>query len=159
MLPHHLTATTKFKKNIAYFVNETSTIRYASNWLQLLQTMDEVWVPCERSKSSLLIDGLENVKIVPHTFDTTELVRDNNIGAVDLIRDNFKFYYIGDMNDKKNLSNIIRCFHVAFSPSEPVDLILKLGSSRGQQYVNQAINATSEKIKKTIKTVFKFIDL
>ena len=32
-----------------------------------------------------------------------------------------------------------------------MDLILKLGSSRGQQYVNQAINATSEKIKRQLR--------
>ena len=151
VLPHHLVATNKFKKNIAYFVNETNTIKYASSWWQQLKSMDEVWVPCVDSETSLINDGIQNVKIVPHTFNTAELVRNPDIRATSLIHENFKFYYIGDTNDRKNLSNIIRCFHVAFSPSEPVDLVLKLGSSRGIDYLTQSINATVEKIKRQLR--------
>ncbi len=132
VLPHHLVGTTKFKKNIAYFVNETNTIKYASNWLQLLQMMDEVWVPCERSKTNLHNDGIENVQVVPHTFDMSDYKIDNTMKASNLVDENFKFYYIGEHNDRKNLENIIRCFHVAFSPSEPVDLVLKVNAGAYQ---------------------------
>ena len=151
VLPHHLVSTTKFKKNIAYFVNETDTICYASNWLQSLKTMDEVWVPCSQSRESLLKDGLDNVKIIPHTFNTSEYVRKDGISAAGLVKTNFKFYYIGDTNDRKNLDNIIRCFHVAFSPSDPVDLILKVGSSMGEKYTDSIVNEKSEKVKKQLR--------
>lgn len=137
VLPHHLVGTTKFKKNLAYFVNETNTIKYASNWLQSLKMMDEVWVPCERSKTNLHNDGLENIKVIPHTFDTSEYKIDESMQAKNLIEDNFKFYYIGEINDRKNLENIIRCFHVAFSPSEPVDLMLKLNGALSYEQVDE----------------------
>lgn len=151
VLPHHLVATTKFKKNIAYFANETKTIKYASNWLQCLKMMDEVWVPCNFSKEKLIEDGLENVNVVPHTCNIQDYVIDEEIYANGLIKDNFKFYYVGDTNDRKNVDNIIRCFHVAFSPSEPVDLILKINSPKGENYANELVNRKSEMIKKELR--------
>jgi len=151
VLPHHLVATNKFKKNIAYFENETDTITYASNWLQSLQMMDEVWVPCEESKINLNRDGLKNVKVVPHTFDIKDYNHKNEIYFNNMPLDSFKFYYIGDLNDRKNIDNMLKCFHVAFSPSEPVELVLKVGSSHGPQHADQYINNRAEKIKRQLR--------
>ena len=38
----------------------------------------------------------------------------------------FKFYYIGDLNDRKNLIGIIRSFHSEFCHGENVCLVLKI---------------------------------
>lgn len=158
VLPHHLVATTKFKKNIAYFANETFTIKYASNWLQCLKMMDEIWVPCNFSKESLKRDGLKNIKIVPHACNVEDYIDAKEIYAHGLIKNNFKFYYIGDTNDRKNLDDIIRCFHVAFSPSEPVDLILKIGSPMGENNANELINRKSETIKRELRLYSNLLD-
>ena len=151
VLPHHLVGTNKFKKNIAYFAGETNTIKFCSNWLPSIQMKDEVWVPCMKGYSALKSDGIENVKLVPHTFDTSIYGQSQELSFNGIIKDNFKFYYVGDINDRKNLDNIIRCFHVAFSPSEPVDLILKVGSPAGEQATMQIVNDKSQKIKQELK--------
>jgi glycosyltransferase involved in cell wall biosynthesis len=151
VLPHHLVASTKFKKNIAYTYNETDTLKFASNWIPCLQMMDEVWVPCDTSSSYLKNDGVNNVKVVPCTFNTNDYISKDEVFADGLVRDNFKFYYIGDINDRKNIDNIIRCFHVAFSPSDPVDLILKVNSPAGEIQTQDIINTKSESVKKSLR--------
>lgn len=158
VLPHHLVATTKFKKNIAYFENETATIKYASNWLQCLKMMDEIWVPCAFSKEALENDGLENIRIIPHTCDIQDYLEVEEVRADGLVEDSFKFYYIGDTNDRKNVDNIIKCFHVAFSPSEPVDLILKIGSPMGEKHADELINRKSETIKRQLRLYSNLLD-
>jgi hypothetical protein len=43
-----------------------------------------------------------------------------------MIDDTFKFYYIGDLNDRKNIGCISTCFHSEFDKSEDVSLIIKV---------------------------------
>jgi glycosyltransferase involved in cell wall biosynthesis len=127
VLPHHIVGTKKFKKNIAYFVSESSTIKHMP-WISHLKLLDELWVPNNSIKSNLQNDGLKQpIKIIPHT---TNIHRYNkrvyerlNIEHND---HKFKFYYIGDLNDRKNIESVIRCFHSEFKPTEPVALVLKV---------------------------------
>lgn len=124
VLPHHLTCTKKFKKNIAYFVHESSSIKH-NEWFVSLQSMDEIWVPTNYSKNNLELDGLKNIKVVPHAFDVfkyqTEYSK-NNISRMP----GFKFYTIADLNDRKNVDAIIRCYFSEFDVSDNVVLILKV---------------------------------
>ena len=127
VLPHHLTGTDKFKKNIAYFVNELDSIKY-HHWYQNLELMDEVWVPNKDSKENLIKDNFsENkIKIIPHAFNIDKYIDDNKRIVFDDKQHAFKFYFICEINDRKNLESIIRCFHSEFHTNEPVSLILKL---------------------------------
>lgn len=125
VLPHHIVGTQKFKKNIAYFVGESNTLKY-NNWLTNLKLVDEVWVPNESLKNALLEDGLSKVVVVPYASDINKYTQPKfgiNFGPHD---HKFKFYYIGDINDRKNIESIIRCFHSEFNHFEPVSLILKV---------------------------------
>ena len=128
VLPHHLVGTQKFKKNIAYFVGESNTLKY-NYWLTYLNLVDEVWVPNHTLKNNLLNDGLleKKVKIIPYAFDMSkyQIKYDTKI---DFGNNNhkFKFYCIADLNDRKNLESVIRCFHSEFEPHEPVVLVLKV---------------------------------
>lgn len=124
VLPHHLVPTEKFKKNIAYFVFESSTIKHIP-WLGALKQMDEVWVPNTDAKNRLISDGLVNVKVVPHTFDMIKYRGFyNHIAFPDL--STFKFYTILDLNERKNLESIIKSFHSEFQENDNVDLVLKV---------------------------------
>ena len=38
----------------------------------------------------------------------------------------FKFYFIGDMNDRKNIQSVIRCFHSEFDTDDQVCLVIKI---------------------------------
>jgi len=125
VLPHHIVGTQKFKKNIAYFVGESNTLKY-NHWLTNLQLVDEVWVPNESLRDSLLRDGLNKVKVVPYAFDLNKYSTTKNSVNFGPHNHKFKFYYIGDLNDRKNIESIIRCFHSEFHHFEPVSLVLKV---------------------------------
>lgn len=126
VLPHHMVGSSKFKKNIAYFVGESSTIKY-SGWLPSIKLMDEVWVPNKDIEDNLKNDGVTSpIKKIPHAFDMSKY--EDVKAIVNFGSDNykFKFYYIGELNDRKNIESIIRCFHAEFQPWEPVALVLKV---------------------------------
>lgn len=122
VLPHHMVGTQKFKKNIAYFVGESNTTLY-NPWFVCLQNMDEVWVPNKNLMDSLISDGLnKNVRVVHHASDTSKKLSDVKFE----FPNTFKFYYIGELNDRKNIESIVRSFHSEFANFEPVSLVLKV---------------------------------
>lgn len=124
VLPHHMVATNKFKKNVAYFVHESSNIKHTP-WYSNLRLMDEVWVPSNYSKTKLESEGL-HTRVLPHTFEVFNyqtIYKKLNFGS---INNHFKFYTIADVNDRKNIDAIIKCFYSEFTKLEPVALVLKL---------------------------------
>lgn len=153
VLPHHLTGTQKFKKNVAYFVHEFGSIKY-HDWYNSLQLMDEVWVPNNDAKNTLISDGFKDhkVKVIPHTFDLSNL-EDN--GQRIIFKDKnytFKFYFICDLDDRKNIDAIIRCFHSEFHSSEPVSLVLKIKKSGiPPETLRQGIKKLCNEIKSNMR--------
>ena len=129
LLPHHLVGTDCFKKNISYLVSESTSLKMTP-WFPYLQQMDEVWTANTQLQQSLLSDGLfdsdERVKVVPHAFDLTKYNKDYNKISIQGVDHKFKFYFIGDLNDRKNISSVIRSFHSEFDSVEPVSLIIKV---------------------------------
>ena len=132
VLPHFIVGTEKFKKNIAYFATESNTIRHLS-WYNNLKLVDEVWVPSRCNQDSLLDDGFNApdpaVRVVPHPFDVSSYQIDSDLTITMGSPSSFKFYYIGDLNDRKNIDSIIRCFHSEFKNGEDVELFLKVNKS------------------------------
>ena len=157
VLPHHMVGTNKFKKNIAYFVGETNSILF-TNWHVMLKQMDEVWVPNNTLKNSLLNDGFNKVRVVPHAFNLYRYSREHNKFNFQSNNNKFKFYYIGDLNDRKNIESIIRCFHSEFAPYEQAALVLKVKKfgSNENDLVKYMSNLCSS-IKKDLR-LYKNID-
>jgi hypothetical protein len=126
VLPHHLVGTSEFKKNIAILESETTTIKHL-NWFNHLQQMDEIWVPNEDAKYYLEQDEISvPVKLVPHCADIERYTKKYPSINIPQADGKFKFYYIGDFNDRKNIRAIIRAFHSEFDRSEPVAMIFKI---------------------------------
>jgi glycosyltransferase involved in cell wall biosynthesis len=127
VLPHHITGTNKFKKNVAYFVHELDSIKY-HHWYQNLELVDEVWVPNQNSKNHLIIDGFDSnkIRVIPHAFDISKFTDNKQRIIFDNKNHTFKFYFICEIDDRKNLESIIKCFHSEFHSSEPVSLVLKI---------------------------------
>lgn len=124
VLPHHYVKSDGFKKTIAIMETETLNIEHL-NWYYLLSTMDEVWVPNKTSMEAL--KGLDvPVSLVHHTHDVVTFKKQYKQISIAECQDSFKFYYIGDFNDRKNLESVITCFHSEFEEYENVSLILKL---------------------------------
>lgn len=158
VLPHHMVGTDKFKKNIAYFVGESSSVKY-SGWMNNLSYMDEIWVPNETMKNNLILDGFyKPIKIVHHAFDLSKY--DNINAQINFGSENYKykFYYIGELNDRKNLDTIIRCFHAEFQPWEPVCLILKVKRFGVHSHeLKKHVHSMCDQIKKEMR-LYKNLD-
>lgn len=150
VLPHHLVGTSKFKKNIAYFVHESSNIQH-TNWYVHLKQMDEVWVPSNYAKNKLSNEGLET-KVIPHCFDLTKYRTDHKLINFNDLNSYFKFYTIADLNDRKNIDSIIKCFYSEFDTEEPVCLIIKI-KKHGMnyedlsKYMQNKINEIKKKLR------------
>ena len=142
VLPHHF-KTNNVSKNILYLAFETNTVKY-SNWYTEILMADEVWVPNHQLKNVLENDGIKTVKVVPHTFDMSAYDDEKITHRLNMpeIEHAFKFYYIGDLNGRKNLESIVRCYHSEFHEDENVALVLKvnkhgLDPSQLQQYMHE----------------------
>jgi len=143
VLPHHLVSTTKFKKNVSYFVGETDTIKHLP-WIEQLASMDEVWVPNQSYVKVLQNDGLSNIKCLPHTFDLSKYSKSYQALDFKEYNNHFKFYTISEISDRKNIDSIIRCYYSEFNSDDNVLLILKVkqnGNSpeKIHAYVSQKI--------------------
>tara|TARA_Y100000592_G_scaffold101036_1_gene184768 strand:- start:11005 stop:12147 length:1143 start_codon:yes stop_codon:yes gene_type:complete len=126
VLPHHLVGTDGFKKNIAFLEAETLSIKPLA-WFENLKQMDEVWVANKHLMNSLNNDGLGvPVKLVHHATDISKYKKNYRKISVENANDAFTFYYIGDLNDRKNIGCISACFHSEFDRSEDVSLIIKV---------------------------------
>lgn len=156
LLPHHLVGTRQFKKNIAYFVSESTSIQPTS-WFNHLQIMDQVWVPNQELLSGLVSDGLfpdepDRVQLVPHTFDMSKYTKKYRPMAIPEIDHKFKFYYIGDLNDRKNIESVVTAFHSEFDRSEPVSLIIKvkkfgLSTEQVESVVREMCNIVKKRLR------------
>ena len=126
ILPHHLIGAGGFKKNIAFLEAESLSIKELC-WFNHLQQMDEIWVPNQDLANSLVTDeiGLP-VKVVHHATDIEKFKKSYRLPSMPMVDDTFKFYYIGDLNDRKNIGCISTCFHSEFDKSEDVSLIIKV---------------------------------
>lgn len=127
VLPHHVTGTDKFKKNVGYFMHEVDSIKH-HQWYQNLNLLDQIWVANNDQKNNLIKDGMgeKKIKVIPQALNIKSYK--SRVGAINFEDKNhtFKFYFICEIDDRKNLESIIRCFHSEFHSSEPVSLILKI---------------------------------
>jgi glycosyltransferase involved in cell wall biosynthesis len=95
--------------------------------------MDEVWVPNKTIRNVCIQDGLDEkkIKVIPHAFDVSQYNKSGDQINFGPHNHKFKFYYICDLNDRKNLKSIIRCFNSEFHNYEPVTLVLKVKNMIG----------------------------
>lgn len=153
VLPHHLIKTEKFKKNIGYFVGESVKFRHLS-WFEYLSLMDEVWVPNDDLKTNLELENfIQPIRTIPYPFDIQkyQISHSKNIS----FKSNdykFKFYYIGEWNDRKNIESIVRSFHAEFSSYEPVALVLKVKKfGHNPQQLHGEVKNFCDNIKKEMR--------
>lgn len=126
VLPHYY-ETTSVCKNIGMYLNDMDTLNFA-NWGRKLSLMDEIWCPNNKTKEAITKYN-SKVEVVPHPCDIS--IYDKEYKKMDFgpHNGNFIFYFIGELNSRKNIKDLIRAFHTEFSPSEPVSLLLKVNKS------------------------------
>jgi glycosyltransferase involved in cell wall biosynthesis len=151
VLPHHLISTSKFKKNIAYFVYETNSMK-DNDWTNYLKLVDEVWVANQSLCNVVKEAGVQNVKILPHCFNTDTYKKEYKKLQMQDMEGKFIFYYIGDYNTRKNIDSIIRCFHSEFRNQEEVALLVKINKFKvPPDTLRQVYIEKSEVIKESMR--------
>ena len=151
VLPHHIVGTDSFKKNIAFLASESTSIRHLP-WLESLKQVDEVWVPNKDSQKSLIEDGITSVKVVPHTCEMEKYKKRYTGLTIPDTENCFKFYYIGDVNDRKNIESIITCFYSEFDRSEKASLVLKVKKfGHSPEQISQLVDQISTKVKTSLR--------
>lgn len=151
VLPHHLVGTNKYKKNIAFLASESSSIKNLT-WCEYLKLVDEIWVPNHDLQRSLKVDGFNNVSVIPHCFDMEKYTKKYPELNLQENQNSFKFYYIGDWNQRKNLGAIIRAFHSEFDETDNVKLVFKINKfgydpNKLRQEFEQFSNQEKQKLR------------
>lgn len=151
VLPHLLDYNSRFGKNIALFYTETGY--WTNTWPRKINRMDEIWTPSFADVRNIRTSGIEKVpiKTIPIPLDCDKFFQ--NYDCIENIpRDTFKFYFVGEVIERKNIDVLIRAFHTEFERGEPVDLVLKV-NKQGLDY-NELSNFMSNivnSIKKELR--------
>ena len=152
ILPHHMVATDKYRKNVAYIVTETSTLLHTP-WITPLQSMTEIWVPNTTNEKNIQMDlPLKVVKTIPYAFNREEYESVYDSIDMGVANSTYKFYYIGDLNDRKNLEATFRCFHATFAGNPNVSLVLKVGKfGASDEEIVQHTKSISDGVKAELR--------
>lgn len=128
VLPHLMDFNPHFDKNIALYATETDNFS-STSWSRYINNMDEAWVINEDGKQASINSGVDiPIKIVPHASDFRKFKRNYEPIDIPCDSESFVFYFVGDMNKRKNLEAFIKAFHSEFDVSEPVSILIKTSS-------------------------------
>jgi len=130
-LPHCLFLNKTFGKNIGLFVLETNDIS-KSSCVQDINRMDELWVPSEIEKKCLIKSGITKpIKVISQPLDTDFISanKDHKLDFASVLDGMYKFYFVGENNDRKNILDLVLAFSLAFDYTDPVCLIIKTSKS------------------------------
>ena len=125
VLPHMMDYNSRFKKNIALYATETSNF-ISSNWHRKINCMDEAWVINTQMVRAARKSGVTiPIKEVPHATSFSKFESGYKKLDIPNIHGNFVFYFIGELNKRKNLEAFIKAFHLEFHRNEPVSILIK----------------------------------
>ena len=144
---------------IGYTVWETNCL--PEEWPKFInESVNEVWCPSRYNQETFFVSGITiPIRVVPHVFLRVDPPRREQIvlstcGGETLIPDPnvFTFYNISELNERKNVLNLVEAYCKAFTKKDPVRLILK---THYQSYTPENLLFCISKITKTIE---KFIN-
>lgn len=152
VLPNYLTGTTIFKKNIAYCNLEQQYIK-KNVYHSFFNLMDEVWAPNKDIVNNMKLCIDKPVRYVPTTYHNGDYSIDCETVSIGVLQKYYKFYFIGDLDDRQNISGLIRNFLLAFDMSDQVVLILNITvpHKSQKQIAEQTLSNTIDQIKQDLK--------
>jgi len=134
------------KYNINYFAWETTKVHPL--WVDHLNMSDEIWVPSEWNVEALKSSGVTKpVTCIPH-IARPEVFDQKVEPMFEHLADLYKFYSIFQWTERKNPSALLRSYFAAFSPEEPVVLVLKAYVGLGGEQDASTIANQVAQIKK-----------
>lgn len=138
ILPH-LMSKGNFKC-IGGAILESEDVKY-NYWDSHLNMMDEVWYPHHPL-------GLYNQeREIPTPLDIDKYTKKYPKLNITELNGTYKFYWIGELSKRKNLSGLIKAYYTAFSSSDPVSLVIK---AHKPSFSSQDCNNEVSELIKTI---------
>lgn len=150
VLPHYMDYSDKFKKNIAIYATETS---HFSNtiWPRKINLMDEAWVINQDMVTASKNSGVNiPIRVVPHATEFEKFEKSYKPIQLPCPEDDFVFYFVGELNPRKNIQALIRAFHLEFHKNEPTSLVLKVNGGNPESVAN-SVREMCHSIKSSMK--------
>ena len=123
-LPSNYCYDGRFDKNIGVLCAESSNFNQ-TDWARNCNTMDEIWVPNKATRKICLESGVTvPVRLVKYSLDL-EQYKPEGKAAVQELKDNFVFGFVGEFIERKNIQALVRAFHMMFDSRDKVKLFIK----------------------------------
>lgn len=112
------------KRKIAYFYWEA--IPLPDGWAACLNTVDEIWAPCQLVADCCKMAGFKGrIIIVPTPATPVDFSTIPEIEIAGIPADSFKFYSISQWHNRKGWVELLNAFFDEFSIEDNVSLIIK----------------------------------
>ena len=154
-LPHCISINKKIKKNVGLFHLETNNISHSDS-MYILNKLDEICVASEQEAKCLKQSGLVvPIKVVSIPLDV-EMIENNRSHKLmklnNVLSNTFKFYTIGEFNERKNILDLVLAFHLAFDIADNVSLVIKssvpgLDTNQSRKHIEKEINLLKSRLK------------
>lgn len=141
-------ASLRNKKIIGYTTWETNVL--PKDWVTAINSVSEVFVPSEYNYDVFIENGVNiPIKVVPHLFFGTTLPSKSDI-KIKGAKDGYcTFYNLSELNERKNIKELVTVFCESFKNTDKVQLILKLHykdyNSENERYCKQQIKKITDK--------------
>lgn len=146
-LPHMFDYDGHFKKNIGLFFTECSDFASQRDWVRSCNTMDELWVASKDSIQHVKNSHVDTPTFsVPVPCDPGKYSKRYEPLSIPELKDRFTFYFIAEYSRRKNLSALLKAFHLEFHKREEVELLLKISVSEKskQESIRHIVDACTE---------------
>jgi glycosyltransferase involved in cell wall biosynthesis len=95
--------------------------------------MDEIWVPNEVTRKICIASGVSvPVKLAKYSLNFEQYKPTGKV-AVQEMRDNFVFGFVGEFIERKNIQALVRAFHMTFDARDDVKLFIKTSKKSVEQ--------------------------
>lgn len=111
---------------VGLFTLETDVTN--THWARYIRMMDATLVPSIHERNIVRKLGQDNVYNVSEPIDVSIFEQDVE-KFPGIPTDTFNFYFIGELNERKNLTALITAFFVEFKRNELVNLVIKVNAS------------------------------
>jgi glycosyltransferase involved in cell wall biosynthesis len=125
-LHYHARSLARARYKIAIWVWELPAFR--DEWAKELRHFDEIWTPSTFCRRAIEAMTSKPVTVAPHVAVGADLPEPASRETFGIGKDEFAFLYMFDgssMVERKNPRCLVDAFQAAFSPHDPVRLVLK----------------------------------
>jgi glycosyltransferase involved in cell wall biosynthesis len=154
-LPKHYYYNSKIK-NIGFYCVESFDFYY-SKWHKYINMMDRAWVMCDQNREASIRSGVSiPIDVVHYSIDPNKYDANKKTAKISELDNTFNFCFVGEWNNRKDLSSLLRAFYTEFHPSEPVNLFIKLSSNMDSDKCMNEFNKLNDYIKSGLKVRKKY---